>query len=69
MSACQEIRLQPDANHLYELFVSYVRHYPVLVLFKKRIFPWINDLCESIMISGVVFCMSALKDQLAVIQD
>ena len=53
MSACQEIRLKPDANHLYELFVSYVRHYSVHVLFKTRIFPWINELYKSVMISGV----------------
>ena len=69
MSPCQEIRLEPNVNHLYELFAFYVRHYPVIVLFKTRIFPWINDLYESIMISGVLFCISALKDQLAVIQD
>ena len=69
MSARQEIRLEPDANHLYELFASYVRPYSVHILFKTRIFPWINDLYKSIMIRGVLLCISALKDRLAVIRD
>ena len=52
MSPRQEIRLEPDANHLYELFASYARHYPAHVLLKTRIFPWINDLYKSIMPGG-----------------
>ena len=52
MSPHQEIRLEPDANHLYELFASYVRHYPVHVLLKTGIFRWINDLYNSIMTRG-----------------
>ena len=57
MSACQEIRLEPDANHLHEVFefASYARHYSVHVLFNTRIFPWINELYKSVMISAFYF--------------